>query len=357
MSHAVMRRAVAAVSVAAVGVLGLGVGGGVANAAQLSATVTATNIVATKTLLGDGSVLPGEVVTYRTQFSVNTIIDRYLNKITDVHPAGFQYVPGSAKVTAASTSSPTPSVDVANNRVSVSNSASAWYLSKSVNRTVSYEVSYKVPDNAPAGTFNSGLTFDVNTFGSTQAFNPIGVTIDVQAPPDAATTTTLTAPATANVGAAVELKATVAPANAGGTVQFKDGAANIGSPVAVTGGTATLSHSFDAAGAKSITAVYSGGTGFTGSTSAAATVTVSVPDEATTTTLTAPATANVGAAVELKATVAPAAAGGTVQFKDGAANIGSPVAVSGGNATLSHSFDAAGAKSITAVYSGGAGFT
>ncbi|PTR33766.1 Ig-like domain-containing protein, partial [Rhodococcus sp. OK611] len=175
--------------------------------------------------------------------------------------------------------------------------------------------------------------------------------------PDAATTTTLTVPATANVGAAVELKATVAPAAAGGTVQFKDGAANIGGPVAVAGGVATLSHSFDAAGAKSITAVYSGGAGFTGSTSAAATVTVSVPDEATTTTLTVPATANVGAAVELKATVAPAAAGGTVQFKDGAANIGGPVTLNAGVATLSHSFDAAGAKSITAVYSGGAGFT
>ncbi|SEK88360.1 beta strand repeat-containing protein [Rhodococcus maanshanensis] len=188
--------------------------------------------------------------------------------------------------------------------------------------------------------------------GSTSA--PATVTVSV---PDEATTTTVTVPATANVGAAVELKATVAPAAAGGTVQFKDGAANIGGPVALAGGVATLSHAFDAAGAKSITAVYSGGAGFTGSTSAAATVTVSVPDEATTTTITVPATANVGAAVELKATVAPAAAGGTVQFKDGAANIGGPVTLAGGVATLSHTFDAAGAKSITAVYSGGAGFT
>ncbi|MCZ4559216.1 Ig-like domain repeat protein, partial [Rhodococcus maanshanensis] len=74
-------------------------------------------------------------------------------------------------------------------------------------------------------------------------------------------------------------------------------------------------------------------------------MTVSVPDEATTTTITVPATANVGAAVELKATVAPAAAAGTVQFKDGAANIGGPVTLNAGVATLSHSFDAAGAKS------------
>src|SRR6476659_2005865 len=92
MSGLMMRRAVAAVSGAALAVLGLGVGGGVASAAQTSATVTTTNIVATKTLLGDGVVFPGEVVTYRTEFSVITVIERYLNKITDVHPAGFEYV-------------------------------------------------------------------------------------------------------------------------------------------------------------------------------------------------------------------------------------------------------------------------
>ena len=63
-------------------------------------------------------------------------------------------------------------------------------------------------------------------------------------------------------------------------------------------------------------------------------MTVSAPDAATTTTLTVPATANVGAAVELKATVAPAAAAGTVQFKDGAANIGGPIALNAGVATL-----------------------
>ncbi|AQA21472.1 putative nHL repeat containing protein [Rhodococcus sp. MTM3W5.2] len=210
MSQTVMRRAAAAISVAAVVALGLGVGGGVASAAQTSATVTTTNIVATKTLLGDGSVFPGEVVTYRTEFSVNSIIDRYLNKITDVHPAGFEYVPGSAKVSAASTSAVTPSVDVANNRVSVSNSLSAWMLSKNVNRKVSLELSYKVPDNAPLGTFDSGLTFDVNTFGSTQVFNPIGVFATVEAP-DTATTTGLTVPGSAVAGDVVPLSATVAP--------------------------------------------------------------------------------------------------------------------------------------------------
>ncbi|MFD4183739.1 Ig-like domain-containing protein, partial [Rhodococcus sp. NPDC058514] len=187
--------------------------------------------------------------------------------------------------------------------------------------------------------------------GSTSAAATVTVSV-----PDEATTTTVTVPATANVGAAVELKATVAPANAGGTVQFKDGGANIGSPVAVSGGNATLSHTFDAAGAKSITAVYSGGAGFTGSTSAAATVTVSVPDEATTTTVTVPATANVGAALDLSATVSPTPAGGTVQFKDGGVAIGGPANVVDGKATIPHAFDVAGARSITAVFSGAPGF-
>nr|WP_169310431.1 Ig-like domain-containing protein [Rhodococcus oryzae] len=354
MSGLMMRRAVAAVSGAALAVLGLGVGGGVASAAQQSATVTSTNIVATKTLLGDGSVFPGEVVTYRTEFSVNSIIDRYLNKITDVHPAGFEYVPGSAKVSAASTSAVTPSVDVANNRVSVSNSLSAWMLSKNVNRTVSLELSYKVPDNAPAGTFDSGLTFDVNTFGSTQVFNPIGVTIDVQGP--ASTTTQLTAPAAATVGVAVDLSASVSPSVAGGTVQFKDGDANIGTPASVVNGTATLSHAFATAGPRSITAVYSGVPGFAGSTSAPSTVAVSMPDVATSTVLSLANDAQTGVQVSLVAAVTPAPAGGTVQFKDGDTPIGGPVGVVDGKATLWFTFNTAGDHQITAVYSGAPGF-
>ncbi|MFC9790912.1 Ig-like domain-containing protein [Rhodococcus sp. NPDC127528] len=354
MSRPVMRRVVAAMSATTVVALGLGVGGGVASAAQTSATVTTAQIKATKTLLGSGSVFPGEVVTYRTDFSVTTAIDAYLNKITDVHPAGFTYVPGSAKVSAASTSSVTPSVDDANDKVSVSNSASAWMLSKNVNRTVSLEVSYKVPDNAPAGTFNSGLTFDVNTWQTTQVFNPIGVTIEVKAP--ASTTTTLTAPATAVTGTAVDLTANVSPVQDGGTVQFKDGDTNIGAPAIVAAGKATLSHTFAATGSRNITAVYSGVPGFTGSASAPSTVVVAAPDAPTSTVLSAVSDAQAGTPVSLVAAVTPAPTGGTVQFKDGDTPIGGPVPVTGGNATLWIPFNLAGDHPITAVYSGAPGF-
>jgi hypothetical protein len=201
--------------------------------------------------------------------------------------------------------------------------------------------------------FTAGAGF-VSSSASAQT-----VTVSDPAPVDVETTTSLSVPATAITGAAVDLTATVAPNNAVGTVQFKSNGAAIGSPVTVSGGTATLSHSFDAAGAQSITADFTAGAGFVSSSASAQTVTVSDPapiDVETTTSLSVPATAITGAAVDLTATVAPNNAVGTVQFKSNGTAIGSPVTVSGGTATLSHSFDVAGAQSVTADFTAGAGF-
>jgi len=175
--------------------------------------------------------------------------------------------------------------------------------------------------------------------------------------PDVATTTTVTAPGTAQTGAQVTLSADVTPNPGGGTVQFKDNGADIGSPVALSNGGAQLPHTFSAAGQHSITAEFSGVPGFTGSASTAQTVAVSVPDAATTTTLTVPPTAETGQSVTLTANVDPVNASGTVQFQDNGADIGSPVSVSNGVASLQHTFTAAGAHSLTAVFTGSAGFT
>lgn len=57
-----------------------------------------------------------------------------------------------------------------------------------------------------------------------------------------------------------------------------------------------------------------------------------------------------GGTVDLTATLAPSAAAGTVQFKDGGTNVGSPVAVSSGTATLSTTSLAAGSHSLTAQF-------
>ncbi|MFJ7623344.1 beta strand repeat-containing protein [Rhodococcus erythropolis] len=201
--------------------------------------------------------------------------------------------------------------------------------------------------------FTAGAGF-VSSSASAQT-----VTVSDPAPVDVETTTSLSVPATAITGSAVDLTATVAPNNAVGTVQFKSNGTAIGSPVTVAGGTATLSHIFDVAGAQSVTADFTAGAGFVSSSASAQTVTVSDPapvDIETTTSLSVPATAITGSAVDLTATVAPNNAVGTVQFKSNGAAIGTPVTVSGGTATLSHSFDVAGAQSVTADFTAGAGF-
>ncbi|WP_345347823.1 Ig-like domain-containing protein [Rhodococcus olei] len=347
-----MRRMVATVGVAAIAVLGVGVGGGTASAAATSATKTTDNLKVTKSV-APGTVTRGQTVTYKTVFEVTSIVDRYINKITDVHPAGFEYVPGSAKVTASgltsgpSTSSPTPAVDDANNRLSVSGS---WLVSDrwlSENKDVTFEVTYTVPDTATPGTFDSGLAFDVATWQSSQVFNPMGVNVDVSAP-TTTTTTTVTAPAGARVGEAVDLVATVEPTPAGGTVQFKDNGTAIGAPVTPVAGKATLSHAFTANGAHAITAEYTGAGTFTASTSAPSTVDVTAPTQ---TVLSAASDAQAGVPVNLVAAVTPAPNGGTVQFKDGNTVIGT-ADVAGGTATLSHAFTTAGTHQITANFAG-----
>ncbi|WP_139280394.1 Ig-like domain-containing protein, partial [Rhodococcus tukisamuensis] len=163
----------------------------------------------------------------------------------------------------------------------------------------------------------------------------------------------------------VVLSVQVSPAPAGGTVQFKDGGTNIGGVVNLDSeGRGSITQQFAAAGARSITAVYSGAGEFQGSTSAAHTVTVSAPvptDVATTTTATAPATATTGVAVDLWAKVKgpngdPIPSGGTIFFKDGGALIGKTVNAVNGEAKLSHTFTTVGAHTITAEFGGTTGF-
>ncbi|WP_072691278.1 Ig-like domain-containing protein [Rhodococcus marinonascens] len=169
---------------------------------------------------------------------------------------------------------------------------------------------------------------------------------------DAETTTVLTGPETADIGTESAFTAQISPAPDGGTVQFKDGGTDLGTPVPVDGdGTASMTHSFDSEGTHNIIAVYLGTDGFAGSTSTGLPVPVSEAE--TTAMLTPPASAARGAAVDLVAQITPATGGGTVQFKDGGTNLGSPVPVNGdGKASITHTFRSAGAHDITAVYSG-----
>ncbi|SES37330.1 Ig-like domain-containing protein [Actinokineospora terrae] len=169
-----------------------------------------------------------------------------------------------------------------------------------------------------------------------------------------ATTTALSVSPAAPVasGTNVTLTANVTPATAAGTVQFKDGANNLGSPVTVVNGVATFSTTALAAGTRSLTASFSGA-GFATSTSAAVSYVVNAPVAVPTTTALAVSPSGTAAAyspVTLSATVNPGAAVGAVQFFDGANALGNPVAVSAGAATLTTSTLAVGAHSFTARF-------
>src|SRR5204862_1153242 len=140
-----------------------------------------------------------------------------------------------------------------------------------------------------------------------------------------------------------------------GTVNFKDGASSITGcgAQALAAASATCATSTLSVGSHSITAVYSGDTNFTTSTSAVLTQVVN--QSSTTTTLTSSANPSVfGQSVTFTATVAAVAPGagtptGTVTFKDGGATLGIGN-LSSGQATLSTTSLSVASHSVTAVY-------
>lgn len=174
------------------------------------------------------------------------------------------------------------------------------------------------------------------------------------------TTTTLSvSPSPAITGQPVTLTATISPVPVGtaGTVQFFDGATSLGTSTVSVLGVATLTTSSLPAGTLSLTAIYSGNAGTLPSTSVVQNETV---ETATTTTLTvAPNPASTGQSVTFTAMVTPAPTGtplGTVNFFNGATLLGSGVVNAVGVATFSTTDLPTGTLSITAVYSGNAGF-
>jgi len=171
----------------------------------------------------------------------------------------------------------------------------------------------------------------------------------------AAAIATLTASANpVAAGQAVTLGASVSPAGATGTVQFLDGASSLG-VVTLNQGAASLATSALAAGSHSLTVVYSGDATHVAATSAG--LTLSVVKTATAAALATSLSPSIyGQSVTFTAQVSPAAATGSIQFKDGSSLLGT-VTMSGGAAALAVSSLPVGTHSITATYSGDANFT
>jgi Bacterial Ig-like domain (group 3) len=156
-------------------------------------------------------------------------------------------------------------------------------------------------------------------------------------------------PATA--GQPVTLNAAVVPANASGTVTFKDGTANIGTST-VANGSATLILSNLSVGSHTLTATYNGDTTFTSSVSNAIVEVINAAINSTTVSLSLnPNPAAVGQPVTLNAVVFPGSATGSVTFKDGNTTVGTATVISG-SATLVTSALTVGSHSLTATYGG-----
>jgi Bacterial Ig-like domain (group 3) len=167
------------------------------------------------------------------------------------------------------------------------------------------------------GTINNGGGY----WDADVVVNPSAGTWSVEYPATvSATTTTLTAnPSPALTTDSVTLTATEAPATAG-SVDFKDGATDLGSAAVNGSGVATLSHTFATAGSQSLTATFTptDTADFNGSTGNA-TLVVNVPSTPTTTSLTVNQNGFSGSDVSLSSTVLAGATpvtAGTVSWFD-----------------------------------------
>ncbi|MGW0174578.1 beta strand repeat-containing protein [Rhodococcus sp. NPDC003322] len=356
------RLATPLIAASAVAGLVFGVTSGVAAAdpPQSSRSLQDAQLLLSKEVVGSNVVLPGASVTYRTTIAYTTangVGNAPLNQLSiayvrEVPPAGWTRTAQSLSYAGGGG---TFSTQDGGAKVTCSSGCTflvGGYVIKSGQSAV-LTTTYTVPAGTAPGVYDSGaFSAQPNTWsGGERGSNNFGVFVQV-ADPNVATTTTLNAPGTATVGQSVALTANVGPANSVGTVQFKDGGVDIGGPVTVSGGNATLNHTFTTAGNHDITAAFTAGAGFYNSASGVQTVAVSLAES--TTTLNVPATAHTDEAIDLTANVAPADATGTVQFKDDATDIGAPVPVNAGTATLNHTFTTVGNHDITAVYSGDA---
>ena len=167
----------------------------------------------------------------------------------------------------------------------------------------------------------------------------------------AASSTALTSTPNPSTGGPVTLTATVTGSGAAptGTVTFQDGNTVLTS-AAVSNGQATVNVGL-LGGTRSLVAVYSGDTTYSGSSSAIVSQTVNLPSTATSLQSSAPAV-YAGNPITLTATITGSSPTGTVTFTDSNLLTIGVSTVSGGSAGLTISGLAVGSHNITATYSG-----
>ncbi len=185
---------------------------------------------------------------------------------------------------------------------------------------------------------------------ATDAASTSGTLVETVTPKPSTVLTSSVNPAV--IGQTTTLTATVTPPSATGVVTFMDGAIALGAaPVAL--GIASYSAKFTIAGTHTLTANYSGDANDAANSSNSLTETVQSGPVTTSTLLgTSANLVSAGQSLTLTATVSGDAPTGTVQFKDGAVSLGSPVTLVGGQASFNLMPPVAAGHLYSATYSG-----
>ncbi|MGW6693385.1 Ig-like domain-containing protein [Rhodococcus sp. NPDC054953] len=341
------RRAVGAVGAFAVAAgFAVVAGPGVAAAAPVSVDWWDGNSHFTRTI-SNSTPKEGDVVTTSTRFERKAWTSlEIINQVKDVHPTCLTYVEGSAKVDGTPRALDSQGPDFAK-------VTGSWTVYPNIDpKSHTFEFSYTVgPDcdrSVPLMTtmhYAGGLGEGV--------YQGKGPTLTVARN---TTSTTLAAVSGAQVGAAVTLSAAVTGGANGDTVEFFDGGAKIGAGT-LTNGVATYAWTPGNRGSHALVAKFPATAKADASESSAQTVQVTDADVASSTALAAVSGAQVGRPSVLKATVTPAAAGGTVVFKDGNTTLAEVPVAANGEATYTWVPSTAGSHAIGAAFSGRAGVT
>jgi hypothetical protein len=168
-------------------------------------------------------------------------------------------------------------------------------------------------------------------------------------------TVTLDVPGTAQVGQTAQLKATVSPQEAGGTVTFRENGTDIATVSVPAGGIVTTDWIPGTAGSRTIDAVFSGRSGVRPGTAVGQSVQVAAApvEKVVTKTSVSPIPMTlVNGTVTLEAKVDTNQAGGTITFYDGNTELGTVDVGQGGVATYAWTPTTEGERTIRAVFSG-----
>jgi hypothetical protein len=268
--------------------------------------------------------------------------------VSSLNPSGYgQSVTFTATITPSGPPAPTGTVAFSSNGTAITG-CSAVTVSATAHTAACTTKALAVGTDSIKAVYAGDANYLTSTStavsqGVSQATSTTAVTASPASPSTGGETVTFTATVTPQFGGTVT-----------GDVTFLNGSTSIGIVAVNTAGVAKLNYATLTAGSThSITAVYAGSTNIATSTSPVLSYTVNY-DTTTTVLTSSPNPSTTVQSVTLTATVTPGngvAATGEVSFYSGTTLLGN-AALSGGVATLAHTFTTTGTYSLTAKYDG-----